>query len=77
MFHELSPGSCFWLPHGARIYNTLQDFIKSEYRQRGFDEVITPNMYNSKLWQTSGHWQNYKDDMFALGVDKEQFALKP
>ncbi len=77
MFHELSPGSCFWLPHGARIYNTLQEYIKSEYRGRGFDEVITPNMYNSKLWQTSGHWQNYKDDMFALGVDKETFALKP
>ncbi|PWY97803.1 threonyl-tRNA synthetase [Testicularia cyperi] len=77
MFHELSPGSCFWLPHGARIYNTLQEYIKSEYRQRGFDEVITPNMYNSKLWETSGHWQNYKDDMFSLGVDKETFALKP
>ncbi|SNX87565.1 probable THS1 - threonyl tRNA synthetase, cytosolic [Melanopsichium pennsylvanicum] len=77
MFHELSPGSCFWLPHGARIYNTLQEFLKSEYRQRGFDEVVTPNMFNSKLWQTSGHWQNYKDDMFVLGVDKEQFALKP
>lgn len=77
MFHDLSPGSCFWLPHGARIYNTLMDFIKSEYRKRGFDEVITPNMYNSKLWETSGHWANYKDDMFALPVDKETFALKP
>ncbi|PWN49265.1 threonyl-tRNA synthetase [Violaceomyces palustris] len=77
MFHELSPGSCFWLPHGTRIYNTLQEFIKSEYRQRGFDEVISPNMYNSKLWETSGHWANYKDDMFSLNVDKETFALKP
>lgn len=77
MFHDLSPGSCFWLPHGARIYNRLQDFIKSEYRRRGFDEVITPNMYNSKLWETSGHWANYKDDMFVLPVDKETFALKP
>lgn len=77
MFHDLSPGSCFWLPHGARIYNTLQDFIKSEYRKRGFQEVISPNMYNSKLWETSGHWANYKDDMFTLSVDKETFALKP
>ncbi|WFD34886.1 threonine--tRNA ligase [Malassezia cuniculi] len=77
MFHELSPGSCFWLPHGARIYNRLQEFIKSEYRRRGFDEVISPNMYNSKLWETSGHWANYKDDMFCLPVDKETFALKP
>ncbi|WFD41084.1 threonine--tRNA ligase [Malassezia japonica] len=77
MFHDLSPGSCFWLPHGARIYNTLQDFLKTEYRKRGFQEVISPNMYNSKLWETSGHWANYKDDMFTLNVDKETFALKP
>lgn len=77
MFHDLSPGSCFWLPHGTRIYNTLQEYIKSEYRKRGFQEVITPNMYNSKLWETSGHWANYKDDMFTLNVDKETFALKP
>lgn len=39
--------------------------------------VITPNMYNSKLWETSGHWQNYKDDMFTLDVEKEKWALKP
>ncbi|WFD00165.1 threonine--tRNA ligase [Malassezia yamatoensis] len=77
MFHDLSPGSCFWLPHGTRIYNTLQEFIKTEYRKRGFQEVISPNMYNSKLWMTSGHWENYKDDMFTLNVDKETFALKP
>ncbi|KAJ1656735.1 threonyl-tRNA synthetase [Dispira simplex] len=76
-FHELSPGSCFFLPNGARIYNTLVDFIKSEYHQRGFHEVITPNMFNSKLWKISGHWENYKDDMFSLGVEKEEFALKP
>lgn len=77
MFHELSPGSCFWLPHGTRIYNTLTEFMRNEYRTRGFQEVISPNMYHSKLWETSGHWANYKDDMFTLGVDKELFALKP
>jgi threonyl-tRNA synthetase len=60
-----------------RIYNTLQNFIRSQYHERGYQEVGTPNMYNSKLWETSGHWQNYKDDMFLLIVDKEQFALKP
>ena len=58
-FHDLSPGSCFFLPHGAHIYNTLIEFIKSEYRRRGFQEVISPNIYNSKLWVTSGHWQHY------------------
>ena len=76
-FHELSPGSCFFLPHGTRIYNTLVDFIKTEYRKRGFTEVVTPNVYNTKLWETSGHWQNYKENMFSFEVEKETFALKP
>ena len=58
-FHELSPGSCFFLPKGAYIYNSLINFIKSEYRRRGFQEVVSPNIYNSKLWVTSGHWQHY------------------
>lgn len=77
LFNELSPGSCFWLPHGARIYNTLTEYMRAEYRKRGFEEVMSPNMFNSKLWETSGHWQNYKDDMFTLPVEKETFALKP
>ena len=76
-FHDLSPGSCFFLPHGARIYNTLVDFIKAEYRKRGFSEVVTPNIYNVKLWETSGHWMNYKENMFSFEVEKEQYALKP
>ncbi|KAG0349150.1 threonyl-tRNA synthetase [Podila humilis] len=76
-FHELSPGSCFFLPHGARIYNTLMEFIKSEYRKRGYTEVMSPNMYNVKLWHTSGHWENYKDEMFMFDVEKETFGLKP
>ncbi|KAK0528303.1 threonyl-tRNA synthetase [Tilletia horrida] len=76
-FHEMSPGSSFWLPHGTRIYNTLMEYIRSEYMQRGYTEVISPNMYNKKLWETSGHWANYRDDMFSLGVDKDTFALKP
>ncbi|CCG82579.1 Threonyl-tRNA synthetase [Taphrina deformans PYCC 5710] len=76
-FNEQSPGSCFWLPHGARIYNTLIQFIKAEYRKRGFEEVISPNMFNSKLWKTSGHWQNYSEDMFTFDVEKEKWALKP
>ncbi|KAG2200188.1 hypothetical protein INT47_009826 [Mucor saturninus] len=76
-FHELSPGSAFMLPHGARIYNALMDLIKAEYSQRGFTEVITPNMFNLKLWNQSGHAQKYKENMFCLEVDKEEFALKP
>ncbi|XP_069780410.1 threonine--tRNA ligase 1, cytoplasmic isoform X3 [Narcine bancroftii] len=76
-FHELSPGSCFFLPKGAYIYNALIDFVRSEYKKRGFTEVVTPNIYNSKLWQTSGHWQHYSENMFSFEVEKELFALKP
>lgn len=76
-FHELSPGSCFFQPRGAHIYNTLIEFIRTEYRKRGFQEVVTPNIYNSKLWQTSGHWMHYAENMFSFDVEKETFALKP
>uniref|UniRef100_A0A8W8HNV3 threonine--tRNA ligase n=1 Tax=Magallana gigas TaxID=29159 RepID=A0A8W8HNV3_MAGGI len=76
-FHELSPGSCFFLPKGAYIYNTLIDLIKSEYRKRGFQEVVSPNIYNAKLWERSGHWQHYAENLFQFDVEKEKFALKP
>ncbi|GAV08943.1 hypothetical protein RvY_18561 [Ramazzottius varieornatus] len=76
-FHEMSPGSCFFHPRGAHVYNTLVEWIRHEYRKRGFQEVISPNMYNSKLWELSGHWQHYADNMFQTEVEKEKFALKP
>ncbi|ORZ33962.1 threonyl-tRNA synthetase [Catenaria anguillulae PL171] len=76
-FHEMSPGSCFFLPHGTRVYNALVELQRAEYRKRGFQEVVTPNMFNTKLWETSGHWQKYQENMFAFDVEKEQFALKP
>lgn len=76
-FHELSPGSCFFLPNGAHIFNTLVDFMKSEYRKRGFQEVVSPNIYNHRLWETSGHWQHYSDNMFQFEIEKEKYGLKP
>lgn len=76
-FHELSPGSCFFQPKGAHIYNKLVEFIKTEYWKRGFQEVVSPNIYNSKLWQTSGHWEHYADNMFKFEVEKEMYGLKP
>ncbi|XP_076046802.1 threonine--tRNA ligase isoform X2 [Oratosquilla oratoria] len=76
-FNELSPGSCFFTSYGAYIYNSLMDFIRSEYRKRGFQEVISPNVYNTKLWETSGHWKHYAENMFSFEVEKEKFALKP
>lgn len=76
-FHEWSSGSCFFLPHGTIIYNALQAFLREEYWKRGYQEVISPNMYNSELWKRSGHWQHYRDDMFTFDVEKEKWALKP
>uniref|UniRef100_A0A452VJQ1 threonine--tRNA ligase n=1 Tax=Ursus maritimus TaxID=29073 RepID=A0A452VJQ1_URSMA len=76
-FHDLSPGSCFFLPRGAFIYNTLMDFIREEYHRRNFTEVLSPNIYNSRLWETSGHWQHYSENMFAFDIEKDTFALKP
>jgi len=77
MMHDLSAGSAFWLPHGARIYNKLIDFIKGHYWDRGYDEVITPNIYNLDLWHTSGHALHYKDDMFVFDVEGQEWAMKP
>jgi len=76
-FHELSPGSCFFQPRGAHIYNTLIEFMRGEYRKRGFQEVVSPNIYNVKLWETSAHWQHYEENMFSFEVEKEKYALKP
>ena len=76
-FHEWSPGSAFFLPHGMIIYNNLLAFLKEEYWKRGYQEVASPNMYNSALWKVSGHWDHYKDDMFTFEVEKDQWALKP
>jgi len=76
-FHELSPGSCFFTPHGTKIYNKLVDMQKAEYRKRGFTEVVSPNIYNIKLWETSGHWANYEENMFSFEVEKDKYALKP
>ncbi|KAM5170464.1 threonine--tRNA ligase 1, cytoplasmic-like [Mantella aurantiaca] len=76
-FHDLSPGSCFFLPRGAHIYNALIEFIREEYQYRNFTEVASPNIYNSKLWEASGHWQHYSENMFSFEVEKETFALKP
>ncbi|EJC99577.1 threonyl-tRNA synthetase [Fomitiporia mediterranea MF3/22] len=76
-FNDLAPGNAFWLPHGTRIYNALLEHMRGQYYKRGYQEVISPNMFNAKLWEQSGHWQNYKDDMFSLDVEKEKWALKP
>ena len=77
MFHDLSPGSCFFLSHGTRIYNKLIDFIKAEYWKRGYDEVVTPNVFNLDLWHRSGHAMHYKDNMFIFDVEGAEWGMKP
>jgi len=77
MFHKLSPGSAFFLPHGTIIYNTLIEFIRTQYRKRGYSEVVSPNIFNLKLWEQSGHAQHYKDDMFTFDVEGEEWGMKP
>ena len=82
-FDEMSPGSCFFLPDGAKIYNNLVDFLRNCYRSLGYKEVITPNLYNKNLWEISGHWDKYKENMFLIRklADKEEeeneYSLKP
>lgn len=76
-FHDSSPGSCFFQPKGAHIYNTLQNILRNEYSKRGFQEVITPNIFKTDLWKTSGHWDHYAENIYSIQADKDQFALKP
>ena len=76
-FHDLTPGSAFWLPHGARIYNKLVDFVREFLWDNGYDEIITPNVFNLDLWHQSGHAQHYKENMFCFGVEGKEWAMKP
>ncbi|KAJ8601781.1 hypothetical protein CTAYLR_006840 [Chrysophaeum taylorii] len=76
-FDPLSPGSAFFEPRGARIYNGLVEFIREQYWAREYDEVVTPNVYNFDLWHTSGHALHYKQNMFCFDVEGAEFGLKP
>lgn len=77
-FNDLSQGSCFFLPRGAHIYNKLIEFLRKEYKSRNYEEVITPNIYNCQLWQTSGHWDHYKSNMIKFSdAHNREFSLKP
>ncbi|KAJ2614736.1 hypothetical protein H4S08_001560 [Coemansia sp. RSA 1365] len=69
MMHPWAPGSGFILPHGLRMVNTILTSIRRKYAKYGFDEVSTPLMFNRRLWETSGHWENYRDDMFTISTE--------
>ena len=77
-FSELSPGSAFWLPHGTILWNRLRDLAGELTAERGYTEVKTPQLYDSSLWRTSGHWDKYRSNMFVTeDEDGRQMALKP
>lgn len=76
-FFEESPGAPFFYPKGAIIYNLLLNFIREEYKKRGYQEVITPLLYEKTLWITSGHWEHFRENMFVLQSEGKDYALKP
>ena len=75
--HPISPGSPFFHPKGAVIYNTLVQFVRSLYGRYGYTEVITPLIYKTDLWKTSGHYDAFRDDMFLMAVDEDEYGVKP
>ncbi|MFB7816965.1 threonine--tRNA ligase [Paenibacillus chitinolyticus] len=77
MFSEEAPGMPFYLPKGMTIRTELESFARELQRQREYDEVRTPFMMNRRLWEQSGHWDHYKDNMYFTDVDDTSFALKP
>ena len=72
---KIGTGNPFFLPHGTRIFTKLQNFIREEYRKRGYQEVITPLIFNTDLWKKSGHYANYKDDMFTVTGCRYKFIF--
>jgi threonyl-tRNA synthetase len=85
LFHmqEEAPGQIFWHPNGWRIYTTLQDYMRRQQERGGYVEVNTPQVVDRKLWEASGHWEKYQENMFIVEVDEEHArekainALKP
>lgn len=76
-FAEEGPGFPFMLPKGVILKNTLIDFWRKLHYEAGYVEIETPIMLNKKLWETSGHWYHYKENMYTSMIDEEEFALKP
>jgi threonyl-tRNA synthetase len=76
MFHTWAPGAPFWLAKGTTLWNILADYMRGILFPQGYVEVRTPLIYNKTLWETSGHWQHYRGNMFAIEGEGEQMAVK-
>ena len=77
MTSEYTPGNIFYLPNGMTIYKELEKFWYEEHIKNGYKIVKTPIILNRTLWETSGHWDNYKENMYTTKVDDEEYAIKP
>ncbi len=75
--HPIAPGSPFFHPKGAVVYNTLVQYVRSLYARYGYAEVITPLIYKTELYKTSGHYDLFRDDMFLIAVEEEEYGVKP
>jgi threonyl-tRNA synthetase len=76
-FYDVSPGAPFWLPGGMILVRELEKFAREQLDARGYQEISTPMLVNKKLWEQSGHWELYNDNMFKLEVEDQVFSLKP
>lgn len=77
MISEFGPGLPFWLPNGYTLRRELEDFWLDYHKKNGYLVIETPIMLSRTLWETSGHWDHYHEDMYTLKVDDEDFAIKP
>jgi threonyl-tRNA synthetase len=76
-FHEEAPGMAFFHPKGMEIWNGLLDYWRHEHRVAGYVESKTPIMLNRNLWERSGHWENYRENMYTSTIDDMEYAIKP
>lgn len=76
-FHALSPGAPFFTGKGSIVYSELQGFIRELYREYGYEEVITPQIFDVELYHKSGHYENYRENMYFTEIDKREFSVKP
>ena len=76
-FYDVAPGAPFWLPNGMILVRELEKFARERLDAQGYQEISTPMLVNKKLWEQSGHWEHYQDNMFKVEVEGEIFSLKP
>ena len=76
-FHPWAPASPFFLPKGAVLYNGLLEYLRAEYAKRGYQEVLTPQIFDAELFKLSGHYQNYHENMYWTEIDEREFGVKP